>query len=270
MALRVSPTVVVIGMGQLGQLFAGAFSRLGWRVLPVGRGEIFTEQGRDAVQLVLVTVGEDSLRDVLGMVPDRYLGQVVLFQNELRPDAWEFRYGEAAPSVCVVWFERKRFMAPQAVLPSVLYGSQSHHIATALEHLDLPHRSVAERTELAHQLALKNLYILGLNFSGLDGAQRALDLLAPPPAWERLRAELIALEKASLVQGQSRQGGPPVALDAARLRSNLNEALSADPDHACAGRSASKRLARTLSHAKRLGLDLPECRRIAQNHGVVC
>jgi hypothetical protein len=59
------------------------------------------------------------------------------------------------------------------------------------------------------------------------------------------------------------------SLDRAGLMSGLLEAITADPQHGCAGRSAPLRLKRALHHADAAGLAIPELRRIAAAHGIV-
>jgi len=254
-------------MGQLGQLFSEGFLRLGVPVIPVLRAQSLAARLPAAPRLVLLAVGENDISDVLTAVPDEHLDRVVLIQNELRNDVWASRYEGLAsgPTACIVWFERKLHRAPHVVLPTVLYGAAAPDMALSLGRLDLPARTITAPLELSHQLALKNLYILGLNFAGLTGFQRASELLDGPLFWQRLVDELIGLEQASVNRSLARSGGAAQVLDRLRLKTDLDSALAADPAHVCAGRSAGARLARTLHYADQLAVDLVECRRIANN-----
>lgn len=257
-------------MGQLGLLFSEGFLQAGVSVIPVLRRHSLCARLPASPRLVLVAVGEQDVGEVLRAVPDEYLDRVVLIQNELRSSVWTPRYKDqtASPSVGIVWFERKAQRAPHVVLPSVLYGACAPDISSALGRLNLPTRTITGRAELHHQLALKNLYILGLNFAGLTGFQRAAELLDGPLFWQRLVDELIGLEQASVSRAEARPGGAASVLDRLRLKADLRAALAADPQHACAGRSAPARLARTLEYADQLSVDLVECRRIANNNKI--
>ncbi len=229
-------------------------------MVPVRRGDSTLTQTSESSEMVLLAVGEDSLQPVLTEVPDALLDRVVLLQNELRPANWLSRYGasRAKPTSCIVWFEKKGDRPPVVVLPSVLYGPCAGIMSEVFAELDLPCRRVLTEKEHLHQLTLKNLYILGLNFSGLRGAGRAGQLLDDPD-FACLVAELIDLEEAGL-----RYHGINEALDRDRLQSDLRDAIVADEDHACAGRSAPARLQRTLSWAGAWKMQLPICSSIAQ------
>lgn len=255
----VSTDVVVVGMGQLGRLFAQAFLQNGRTVIPVIRGQALAARLHHDVRLVLFAVGEDSANEVLRDLPDSYLDRVVLLQNELRPSAWLSRYALAdkdlSPTICIVWFEKKADKAPVEVLPSVLFGVHTQVMAAALDRLGLAHRTVLTPEELHHELCLKNLYILALNIGGLSGAATASDLL--DAEFSALIDELITLEQASLNNTEL-----TTRLDRDRLKLELNRALLADPTHACAGRSAPARLKRTLQLGQALGQSLPVCTRI--------
>jgi len=264
----VNEAVVVVGMGQLGRLFSEGFLQLGEAVIPVLRGQSLAARLPSSPRLLFLAVGEEAVGGALDAVPDAHLDRVVLIQNELRPDVWAPRYQghSSAPTVGIVWFERKLQRPPHVVLPSVLHGPVAPAMSQVLARLGLPARTISGQAELHHQLALKNLYILGLNFAGLSGFQRAKELLDGALFWQRLVDELIGLEQASLNRWAAGTGGAHPVLDRLRLKADLNGALAADPEHACAGRSAGARLVRTLSYAEQLAVQLVECRRIAHNN----
>lgn len=267
LSLFVSAEVVVIGMGQLGELFAGAFIQSGRTVVPVIRGQALSTRLPLDVELILSAVGEESAQEVISNIPDTHLDRLVLLQNELRPLAWLSRYAplttsclrERAPTICIVWFEKKAAKAPVQVLPSVLFGELAPIMAIALDQLHLTHRTVLTQAELHHELCLKNLYILGLNIGGLRGATVASELLKDGSGFAPLVDELIGLEQASLsVSGATTQ------LDGPRLKFELEQAILADPNHSCAGRSAPARLRRTLQLGRDLDHQLPICKKTAE------
>ena len=174
---EVLPPVVIVGLGELGSVFARGLLRLGHPVVPVLRSTpvaALSEAHPDPA-LVLVAVGEDDLAPALGDLPPQWLSRVALVQNELLPGQWEAA-GVEQPTVAVVWFEKKAGKEPHDVVPTVLAGPRANLLARCLEGLGIAHRLVPE-TELLHELVAKNLYILVLNLAGLLVEGTAGDLL---------------------------------------------------------------------------------------------
>jgi hypothetical protein len=259
----VNKPVVIVGMGQLGATLAEGFLKMGSPVIPVLRHQRVSELGVDPA-LVVLAVGEDDLRAVLSSVPDELKDRVVLIQNELRPDQWlsqEF-YEERDPTIAIVWFEKKAGKLPHVVLPTVLYGPHSSALGQALERLGLPCRQLQTDDELVFELVLKNLYILGLNLGGAEVEGTAGELLSRHgEAFGKISEEILLLEGALMksVHGRGVRGAAlaAIALNSAQLHAGFERAVAADPGHACSGRSAARRLARSLSHARTLHLKLP-------------
>jgi len=272
----VSESIVVVGLGQLGTVFADGFLRLGHPVIPALRGaslaDLYEEHSPYAI---LVATGEDDLAGVLKAVPDGARDRVILIQNELRPDQW-LAHG-VEPTVAIVWFEKRTGKAPHSVLPSVLHGSRAAWMERCFSKLGLPCRTVTSMNDLCHELVLKNLYILRLNLTGLaqvGGAspQQARDLLSDyKNLLDDVVGEILAVEHALLAQAQmlaqtqmpaQAKALADVHLDEERLRAELFDALRADPEHSCAGRSARRRLARTLEYAERFSIDTPHLKNL--------
>jgi len=267
----VKAPVCVIGLGQLGSAFSSAFLKLGYPVVPVRRGDDVRESCAGELSLILVAVGEDDLSAVLRDIPRDKHSLVVLIQNELRPDQWLKEAGDGQvpmkPSVAIVWFEKKGDKPPHVVLPTVLFGEQSPLIEQALQLMNLPNRRVNSEAELAHELVVKNLYILGLNLTGMKvgGAAGAL-LKEHQELFASLTDELIELETALLREAARLTGGAPfeTTLDSQRLEKDLAAAILADENHGCSGRSAPRRLERTLAHADRVHVEAKRLRELAQ------
>jgi hypothetical protein len=257
--------VLVVGLGQLGCLFSEGFLRLGHPVIPVLRGDSLPElYGKHSPCAILVATGEDDLPPVLQGLPPEAKNRVTLIQNELRPAQWLEH--QVNPTVAVVWFEKRKGKAPHVVLPSVLSGEMAPWMTRCFAKLDLPCRTVSTMNELYHELVFKNLYILGLNLAGLgkvDGIspQQARDLVSShQDLFSNLLTEILALEFALLQEAvllYPSAGLGEVHLDKEKLYQDLLSAIQADPDHNCAGRSARRRLARALEHARRLSLPVP-------------
>lgn len=249
---------MIVGLGQLGRLFADGFLRLGRPVVPVLRGEAFEAKlGGVDPELVLVAVGEDELSGALRRVPVGLRDRVALLQNELRPGAW-LDEGYTDPSVAIVWFERKNDQPPRAVEPTRLFGDKASLLERALRPFDV-RPLLTEPTELSYELCLKNLYILTTNLAGLEVGGTTSELLERHgELFERVFRELLLVERALF--------GAGLELDAERLRAELERALRADPDHGTAGRSARRRLERTLAHARARGLEVPTLTSLGEKH----
>ncbi|HWR76163.1 MAG TPA: hypothetical protein VN283_03005, partial [Thiobacillus sp.] len=95
--------VIIIGLGQLGRVFAGGLLRTGHTVVPVNRGDdLFTvANAHPDPALVLVAVAENDLHTVLAAMPGAWRPHVALIQNELLPRDWE-KYRYTDPTVISV------------------------------------------------------------------------------------------------------------------------------------------------------------------------
>lgn len=251
---------VVIGLGQLGRVFAGGLLKTGHVVVPMNRGD---DPGVIAARLpdpdlVLISVGESDLHPVLNALPESWSPRLGLLQNELLPRDWE-THGILQPTVISVWFEKKAGTDAKALLPSPVHGPQAERLVAALGAINLPARQVANADELLWELVRKNLYILTTNIAGLEtgGDVGAL--------W-RDQGDLAQAVAADVLDVQEWLTGR--RFDRERLLAGFLEAIDADLRHACAGRSAPARLTRALQHADAAGLATPTLRRIARAHGI--
>lgn len=251
---------VMIGLGQLGRVFAGGLLKTGHMVVPVNRGDDPAALASQLPEpnLVVVSVGENDLHPVLSELPDAWRDNVALLQNELLPRDWE-AHGILDPTVISVWFEKKAGTDAKALLPSPVFGPEAERLVAALGAINLPARTVADAQQLLWELVRKNLYILTTNIAGLETGGEVGSL------WDKHRplAEDVAtdvLDVQAWLTGQS--------FDRAGLMAGFLEAVAADPAHGCAGRSAPARLKRALHHADAAGLAIPTLRRIAAGHGI--
>lgn len=247
--------IVIIGLGQLGRIFAGGLLRAGHPVVPVNRGDDMAARAtaHAAPGLVLVAVAETDLDGVLAGLPAAWKNRLGLIQNELLPRDW-IRHGIADPTVISVWFEKKPGTDAKPLMPSPVAGPASALLCRALAAIDLPCRQVAAGDELSFELVRKNVYILTTNLAGLKTGGTVSQL------WARHRdfARTIAGE---VIDIQDALTG--IAHDREKLIDGMLEAFAADPDHGCTGRSAPARLARALAHADRFGLAVPALRALA-------
>lgn len=249
------PPVVIIGLGQLGRVFAGGFLRAGHPVYPVNRGE---DMGRLVGELphpalVLVAVAEADFHTVLAALPSVWKDRVALIQNELLPRDWQ-AHAISQPTVAAVWFEKKPGTDAKPLLPTPVHGPQAPLVVAALTAIGLPAREVKSEAERDHELVRKNLYILTTNIAGLITGGTVGEL------WTQHRplAEAVAQEVLDIQDALT-----GACHDRAALLRGLEEAIHADPQHACRGRSAPDRLRRALAHANDRQLTAPKLREIA-------
>lgn len=245
-------TVVVVGLGQLGRVFAGGLLRAGCSVVPVNRGDDMAAlaKAHPAPELVLIAVAENDLHGVLAALPEAWKPYAALIQNELLPRDWQ-AHGYTDPTVISVWFEKKKGIDAKPLIASPVAGPGAALLCRALAAIDLPCREVALGDELLFELMRKNLYILTTNLAGLKTGGTVAQLWAQHEAFARQ----VANEVMDIQDALTGVKPPRDALIAGML-----EAFDGDPDHGCTGRSAPARLARALQHADSFGLAVPTLR----------
>lgn len=244
--------VVVIGLGQLGRVFAGGLLRSGHMVVPVTRGDdMFTvAHAHPDPALVLVAVAENDLHAVLAALPGAWRPHVALIQNELLPRDWA-QYHYTDPTVISVWFEKKKGIDAKPLIASPAAGPGAALLCRALTSIDLPCREVAQGSEILFELVRKNVYILTTNIAGLKTGGTVSQLWAQHEAFARQVAnEVMDIQDALTATQHDRDA----------LIAGMLEAFAGDPDHGCTGRSAPSRLARALKHADEFGLGVPTLR----------
>jgi len=251
----VNKPVVVIGMGEIGSVFARGFLKLGYPVVPVTREMDMALMATDVSEpeLVIVAVAEKDLHATLAVLPDVWRDKIVLLQNELLPRDWQ-QHGLTNPTVISVWFEKKKGMDAKVVITSPVFGWYAELIKQALATLDIPAAVLENESALLFELALKNLYILTTNIAGLECGGNVREL------WVE-HNELACEVAGDVLDIQEFIIGEP--LNRTALIEGMLRAFDGDPNHGCMGRSAPDRLKRAISIADDAKLDVPTLRRIA-------
>jgi len=249
--------VVLIGVGEMGGVFARGLLRLGHPVYPVTRATPMEDVAAAVPRplLTLVAVAEADLPSVLADLPDTWRDRAGLLQNELLPGDWS---SLAEPTVISVWFEKKAGQDAKVIIPSPVFGPRAELLADALSVIDVPARLLASPEQLLFELVVKNLYILVTNIAGLRVGGTVAEL------WDRHRDFASAVVEDVIVLQEALSGR---AFDRHALIEAMLEAFRGDPEHRCMGRSAPARLARALAHAKAHGLHLPVLEEIARERG---
>ncbi|MCW8910710.1 MAG: hypothetical protein OQK76_08855 [Gammaproteobacteria bacterium] len=240
--------VVIIGVGEMGGVFARGFLRLGYPVYPVTRNMDIHQCAEDIPDpaMVLLAVAENDLHTVLGIIPQNWRNKLALLQNELLPDDWK-QYQLDNPSVISVWFEKKKGQDAKVIIPSPVYGPQSQLICDALAAIDIPCDRLSDEDQLLFELVVKNVYILTTNIAGLETGGNVGEL------WEHHRkvADTISREVISIQQAMTGR-----EFDVEKLIASMVKAFDGDPEHKCMGRSAPSRLQRALQQAKKFGVSV--------------
>lgn len=250
--------IIVIGLGELGSVFARGFLRTGYPVFPVTRDMDMHNTANEYPdpKTVLIAVAEADIHDVLARCPENWKDRLILLQNELMPRDWQSANIED-PTVISVWFEKKKGMDSKIVLPSPIYGPHARLVFDALASLDIPSYLVDSEDELAYELVRKNLYILTTNIAGLEVGGNVEGLM-------NQNAEVMNAVAADVIDIQDWLTGSEN--DRQRLMEGLVEAIHGDLEHGCMGRSAPARLTRALSFADQAGLPVSKLREIAAAH----
>ena len=247
-------SVVVVGLGEMGSVFARGFLRSGYTVHPVVRG-VDMRAVADVVEqpeLVLIAVGEADLHEQLANIPPVWKDRIVLLQNELLPADWE-KY-DLEPTVISVWFEKKKGQDSKVIIPSPVFGKHAALIAEALASIDIATTELTDKAALLHELVLKNVYILTTNISGLEVGGNVGRLWAEHNAVAYdVASDVITLQEALIGQRLNRH----------ELINGMVKAFDGDREHMCMGRSAVARLQRALSLAAEKGLSLKVLEKIS-------
>jgi len=247
-------SVVVVGLGEMGSVFARGFLRSGYSVHPVVRNMDMSSVAEilPDPELVLIAVGEADLHAQLEQVPDVWKDRLVLLQNELLPRDWQ-QYS-LRPTVISVWFEKKKGQDSKVIIPSPVYGKHALQVVDALASIDIAARVLADEAALLHELVLKNVYILTTNIAGLDVAGNVGQLWDEHNQLARdVAGEVVRLQESLTAQ----------SLGSEALIEGMVEAFNGDREHMCMGRSAPGRLQRALDLASENGLELATLQRIA-------
>lgn len=250
--------VVIIGMGEMGGVFARGFLRIGHPVYPVTRVMDIHQMAANLPEpgLVLLAVGEKDLHNVLAVMPEAWKEQLVLLQNELLPRDWE-QYG-LKPTVISVWFEKKKGQDYKVLVPSPVFGNLANLVAEALKILEIPTDVLESRQQLLFELVRKNLYIVTTNVAGLRTGGTVADLRDNHAGLMRdVLGEVLQIQQS--LTGET--------FDADALNDAVLAAFDGDPEHNCMGRSAPARLQRALTQAKDAGIDVPTLQAINNETG---
>jgi len=250
--------IVIIGIGELANVFSRGFLRCGYPIYPITRAMDLDEECQQIPSplLVLVTVQETELSSLLERIPKAWADKIALVQNELLPRAWQ-DHQIANPTVTVVWFEKKKELELTNILQSPSFGPNAVIISNALQTVDVPAPILESEQDLLYELVRKTVYILTVNIAGLVNNCSVGDLWTQHESLAREIAEEVILIQELLI-GQS--------LPHEKLIKGMVEGIEDCPNRFCLGRSASIRLKRVLSYAENANLNTPKLLEISLNN----
>ncbi|MEA4910090.1 MAG: hypothetical protein GYA17_18050 [Chloroflexi bacterium] len=249
--------VVVIGLGQIGSVFAQGFLLNHHPVYPI-RHDMDAQAEAGGIpepQVVLVAVREETLHAILQALPPGWSDRLALVQNELLPRDWESHH-LPHPSVATIWFEKRKDRPADSYYPSVVYGPQAGLVEAALQSLGLPTRRAASAEEMLYEMVRKNLYIVAKNIAGMAAPGNVGSL------WAQHHDLFVSVAREVLAV-QAWLAGRPLPTE--RLLAQLGADVEGQPEKGTAGGSAPGRLARAIGYADLAGLEVPQLRQIQAN-----
>ena len=247
--------IVIIGIGELGGVFAKAFLHNGYPVYPVTRTMNIDEESKNLPnpQLVLVAVAEKDFSSVMATIPPQWRDAVGLLQNELLPSNWEI-HGIKQPTVISVWFEKKRGMDYNVLIPSRVYGPKAELIANSLISINISCIVLSSDEDLLYELVRKSVFVFTINIAGLVLNENTTTGIL----WQEHNelARNIANDVIAVLQSKFGR-----TLQPSRLIDGMIEGINGDTDHRCKGRSAQDRLHRLIAIADKADLPVPTIRK---------
>ena len=250
--------VVIIGMGEMGKIFAQGLLSLGVPVVPAIRGTDLVILGEHLYnrnlfpRMVLAALPEERLDRARYYAPHYWMNRMAFVQNELLPRDLFGYFSQ--PTVMSVWFEKKKDRPLKVIQPSPVHGPHAQLLHDALATLGIPSRVLDSADEMLFEQVVKNLYILTTNIAGLQVGGDVATLWSQHRELARAVADDVITLQEALTGEQFDRGA---LLDA------MLQAFDNDPTHQCMGRSAPARLQRALANAAQYEVTLPRLAEIA-------
>lgn len=247
--------IIILGIGELGCVFARAFLKNNYPVYPITRATDIDELRLSIEpEFILVCTGERDLQSALKSIPEQWKDRVAMMQNELLPRDWE-THDFIDPTVISVWFEKKKGMDSKILISSPVFGPKAQILSESLALIDIPAHNVVSEEELLFELVLKNLYILTSNIAGLS-----IEAGATVDDLRNHHLDTLRGVFSDVLELQSALTGKTFAED--ELEKGMIHAFEGDLNHTCMGRSAPARLDRALELAKEFKLNVPTLKKI--------
>jgi len=252
--------VLLVGVGEMGGVFARGFLKIGYAIHPVLRDMSIEDVAKEVkeIEAIIVGVGEKDIDPVLEIVPRKFQDKLILLQNELLSHSWK-KHGIEDPTVISVWFEKKKGQDYKVLIPSPVYGPKASLVKQALESIDIAVTELDDEQQLLFELIVKNVYILTTNIVGLEVGGTVGELITENSQLTRSVADNV-MDLQFKLAGQ--------VLDKEDIFNAMIRAFEGDLDHKCMGRSAPGRLERALKYADELDISAVSLRKIYENYKI--
>ncbi|VAW97274.1 hypothetical protein MNBD_GAMMA22-2265 [hydrothermal vent metagenome] len=252
--------IILFGTGEMGSVFARGFLKTGYTVLPVQRNTDIQTLATEIPEpeLVLISVGESDLQNILTSLPKEWFSKLALLQNELLPRDW-LSHNIQNPTVISVWFEKKPKQDFKVLISSPCFGPQAVLLEQALHSLTIPCHIVENNEQLLFELVVKNIYILTTNIAGLRVGGNVAAL------WNQHQkfALAVANEVMDIQEYLTNK-----KFNRTQLIDAMVNAINGDLEHNCMGRSAPARLKRALQIADEAKLNVDLLRELSSQAAV--
>ncbi len=251
-------SIIVIGMGELGSVFARGFLRLGYPIQGITRDMSIQNMAQQIPDptAVLIAVAEADIHTTMQNIPTNWLNNIILIQNELLPHDWQAT-NLVDPTVISVWFEKKKGMDSKILIESPVFGKHSQLITNALATLQIPTVQLDNLEQLTLELIIKNCYILTTNIAGLEVGGNVQELAEKHPQLMLAVANDVLTIQDYLTNTINNREF---------IIKEMLKAFAGDLKHNCMGRSAPIRLERALKIARNANLKVMKLNEIAENH----
>jgi hypothetical protein len=249
--------VCLIGVGEIGGVFARGALKAGYPVYPIVRGMDAVEIEKQIAhpEAVVVSVGEKDLQACLKDMPASWKNKLILVQNELLPADWENHH--LHPTVISIWFEKKRPHDYKVIIPSPVFGHHASFVHAVLATMGIPCHILNNNDELVLELVAKNLYILTINIAGLAVGGTVGELWhAHQPLAKNITNDILDIQFKLIGKELNRE----------KLMLRMVEAFNGDLQHKCLGRTALERLERAIRQADKEKCSAKTLREIYEKH----
>ena len=257
--------LIVMGIGELGSLYANAALKRGLRVTPVIRNQhpASVLAGTPVETPILVAVGEADLDAALRSLPAERLASSILLQNELFPSHWS-RFTRSTPTVMVPWLLKKKGEPLLVARSTPVYGRHAPLMVELHGALGFAAEELPDEGALRQAIVDKYAFILTVNALGLLEDLSLGEWSNKDPAQVEALAREAALLGARLVSVPGNGDPPeqPPANEVARIDVDASIAqvqlgMRAMAAMRARGRTAKARVERALQNAVRFGLATP-------------
>ncbi len=240
--------IIVMGLGELGQLYATAALKAGLRVTPLTRS---TSREDALANLppytpVLVAVGEKDLESAVNSLPATRRDALILLQNELFPSQWE-RLSKQ-PTIMIPWLLKKKGEPLLVARSTPVYGPEAELVETLHQVLGFQAQRLTGEQALRQAVVDKYAFILCVNALGLVRDLTLGEWLASDPA------HVAALSREAALLGEKLAS---TQVDVEQTMREVRAGIEAMGGMRAKGRTAQERVLRALEHAKHWGVAVP-------------